>query len=136
MALFRDTAKKLAALSGLREAQVELEMMDSEEIQVKIVPRALALFKTELPLATFCDEHCTPLVSLARSVSDLLLTEFSCHSPPAVLGAMLADLPNLKEVELKILQMFGEQSMKVWKEVKLFLDPKKCEVAFSIFIRI
>ena len=61
-------------------------------------------------------------------VSDLMLIDFSCRDPAAVVGAMLADLPNNKEVEEKIIDMFGQDYVKVWKEVKLFLDPRKCEV--------
>ena len=129
LALFRETARKLASLSSLRGDEYVREDIDTEDIQSKIVPKALALFKSELPDDTFCDSYSTPLVSLARRVSDLLLIEFSCRDPAAVVGAMLADLPNKKDVELQILEVFGQDYVKVWKEVKLFLDPRKCEVS-------
>ena len=129
LALFRETAKKLGSLSSLRGEEYVQADLDTEEIQSEIVPRALALFKSEVPdSAVFCDSYHTPLVSLARRVSDLLLTEFSCRDPVAVVCSVLADLPNKKEVELKIVEMFGQDYARVWKEVKLFLDPRKCEV--------
>ena len=128
LTLFKETAKKLGSLSSLRGDEYVRADLDTEDIQSDIVPRALALFKSELPSDTFCDSYHTPLVSLARRVSDLLLTEFSCRDPIAVVSAILADLPNKKEVELKILEIFGQDYVKVWKEVKLFLDPRKCEV--------
>ena len=136
LALFRETARKLAFLSGLRGDEYVIEDMDTEDIQSEIVPQALALFKSELPDDTFCNIHSTPLVSLARRVSDLLLIEFSCRDPAAVVGAMLADLPNTKEVELTIQEIFGQVYVSVWKEVKLFLDPRKCEVSHNLGIKI
>ena len=135
LALFRETARKLAFLSGLRGDEYVIEDMDSEDIHSQIVPKALALFKSELPDATFCDIYSTQLVSLARRVSDMLLIEFSCRDPAAVVGAMLADLPDTKEVELRIKEIFGQVYIKVWKEVKLFLDPRKCEVAHNLGIK-
>ena len=126
--LFRETAKKLAFLSGLKGEEYHTIEMDSEDILNEIVPKALFLFSTELPDVIFCDLNSTPLLFLARQVSDLLLVEYSCRDPTTVVGAILADLPSEKEVELKILDTFGQQYLMVWKEIKLFLDPKKCEV--------
>ena len=128
LSLFREIARKVAALNRLKGNEYVQEEMDIEEINKEIVPLALALFQTELPGAMFCDIFSTPLVSLARRVSDLLLIDFSCCDLAAVVGAMLADLPNTKKVELRINEVFGQDYVKVWKEVKLFLDPKQCEV--------
>ena len=79
----------------------------------------------------FCDKFGTPLGSLARRVADLMLIEHQCRDPAAVVAAMLADLPNKKPIEEKIAKKLGLIYVKVWKEVKLFLDPNNCEVCAS-----
>ena len=42
-------------------------------------------------------------------------------------AAILADLSHNKDNEQTIRSQLGVSTLKVWKEVKLFLDPKACE---------
>ena len=54
--------------------------------------------------------------------------EHGCHDPAAVTAAVLADVSHSREAEEDIKQRLGIKTAKVWREVKLFLDPKTCQV--------
>ena len=57
-----------------------------------------------------------------------MLMEHGCHDPAAVTAAVLADVSHSREAEEEIKQRLGMKTAKVWREVKLFLDPKTCQV--------
>ena len=57
-----------------------------------------------------------------------MLVDHGCHDPAAVTAAILADVSHSKEAEEEIKQRLGVKTLKVWREVKLFLDPKTCLV--------
>lgn len=57
-----------------------------------------------------------------------MLVDHGCHDPAAVTAAILADVSHSKEAEEEIKQRLGVKTVKVWREVKLFLDPKTCLV--------
>ena len=54
--------------------------------------------------------------------------EHGCHDPSAVTAAVLADVSHSREAEEEIKRRLGMKTAKVWREVKLFLDPKTCQV--------
>ena len=128
VALFKESAAKLCAFGRILGAEYVPKDMEPELILSELVPKAMEIVKYELPQALFCDKFGTSLVSLARRVADLMIIDHQCRDPAAVVGAILADLPNKKEIEEKICLSLGAIYVKVWKEVKLFLDPKNCEV--------
>ena len=57
-----------------------------------------------------------------------MLVDHGCHDPAAVTAAILADVSHSKEAEEEIKQRLGVKTVKVWREVKLFLGPKTCLV--------
>ena len=61
-----------------------------------------------------------------------MLIEHGCHDPAAVTAAVLADVSHNKEVEEEIKQRLGVKTAKVWREVKLFLDTKTCQVDLKL----
>ena len=65
---------------------------------------------------------------VAPQVGDLMLVEHGCHDPAAVTAAVLADVSHTREAEEEIKMRLGMKTAKVWREVKLFLDPKTCQV--------
>ena len=60
-----------------------------------------------------------------------MIVDHKCHDPAAIGAAILADVTHTKEIEEEIKIKLGAKTAKVWKEVKLFLDPKTCEVYIS-----
>ena len=128
VSLFKESASKLCTLGRLVGSEYVPEVMEQDTIISQLLPKAMDIFQSELPQAQFCDKFGTPLDSLARRVADLMLIDHKCRDPAAVVAAILADLPNKKEIESKIEDKLGVIYVKVWKEVKLFLDPNNCEV--------
>ncbi len=61
-----------------------------------------------------------------------MLIEHGCHDPAAVTAAVLADVSHNKEVDEEIKQRLGVKTAKVWREVKLFLDTKTCQVDIKL----
>ena len=53
-----------------------------------------------------------------------MIVDHGCHDPAAVTAAVLADVAQTKEAEAEIRQRLGAKTVKVWREVKLFLDHK------------
>ena len=60
-----------------------------------------------------------------------MIVDHKCHDPAAIGAAILADVTHTKEIEEEIKIKLGAKTAKVWKEVKLFLYPKTCEVYIS-----
>ena len=60
-----------------------------------------------------------------------MIVDHGCHDPAAVTAAVLADVAQTKEAEAEIRQRLGAKTVKVWREVKLFLDHKTCQVVTS-----
>ena len=60
-----------------------------------------------------------------------MIVDHKCHDPGAIGAAVLADVIYTKEIEEEIKTKLGAKTAKVWREVKLFLDPKTCEVLLT-----
>lgn len=128
VSLFRDSANKLCTIGRLIGSEYVPEDMEPDNILNDVVPIALSIFQSELPEAHFVDKFGTPLDTLARRVADLMLVDHKCRDPAAVVAAILADLPNKKNIESKIEDKLEQSHVKVWREIKLFLDPNNCKV--------
>ena len=125
VSLFKERASKLCTIGRLIGSEYVPDDMEPDIILNDIVPIALNIFQEELPEAHFVDKFGTPLDTLARAVADLMLIDHRCRDPAAVVAAVLADLPNKKTIETKIEEKLGQSYSKVWKEIKLFLDPHR-----------
>ena len=128
VSLFKESASKLCTLGRLLGDEYVPQNMDPETISNNLVPVAMDIFNDELAYCYFCDNFGTSLSSLAGQVADLMLIEFNCTDPAAIVAAILADLPDKKSIEVKIEKRLGPLCVKVWREIKLFLDPNHCEV--------
>ena len=69
--------------------------------------------------------------TICLQVADIMIVDHGCHDPAAVTAAVLADVAQTKEAEAEIRQRLGAKTVKVWREVKLFLDHKTCQVVTS-----
>ena len=61
-----------------------------------------------------------------------MVIEHGCTDPAAVSAAVLADIHLDKTIEEEIRVKLGVNTYKVWKEVKLFLDHKTCQVCIKL----
>ena len=62
-----------------------------------------------------------------------MIVDHKCHDPAAIGAAILADVNHTKEAEEEIKRKLGAKTAKVWREVKLFLDPKTCQVCIHTY---
>ena len=128
--VFKQSATKLLTIHRMAAGEYVPKLIDKDKVMTEHVPVALKIVHDRLREESFCDRFLTPLVSLARQVSDLLMEEHGCNDPAAVSAAILADLNQTREVEQEIKAKLGDDTLKVWKEVKLLLDVKTCQVDF------
>ena len=125
--LFKENASKLLNISRMTKDEYVQKEEEPEKILNEEIPKAMQIFSGSLSDGYFCDVGSTPLSFLARQVADILVVEHLCTDPAAVGAAILADLSLNKENEQQIRSQLGVSTLKVWKEVKLFLDPRACE---------
>ena len=126
--VFKESAAKLLTISRMAGGEYVPKYMDPDQIMADLVPIALKIVHETLGEETFGDRFLTPLSSLARQVSDLMIVEYECNDPAAVTAAILADVPSSKDHENEIRVKLGDDTVKVWKEVKVLLDNKLCQV--------
>ena len=126
--VFKESAVRLLTISRMAGGEYVQKFMDPDQILSDLVPIALQIVHIKLREENFGDRFLTPLSSLARQVSDMLIVEYGCNDPAAVTAAVLADVPHSKETEQEIRLKLGEDTVKVWKEVKVLLDNKLCQV--------
>merc|ERR1711997_167472 len=119
--VFKDHASKLLKFSRMAGDEYVPSEEDPDIIMATLVPIAMKIVQSHLGSSTFCDRFSTPLTSVARQVGDLMLVDHGCHDPAAVTAAILADVSHSKEAEEEIKQRLGVKTVKVWREVKLFL---------------
>ena len=124
--LFKENASKLLSISRMTKDEYVQKEEEPEKILNEEIPKAMQIFTCSLSDGYFCDVGSTPLAFLARQVGDILVVEHMCTDPAAVGAAILADLTLNKENEQQIRSQLGVSTLKVWKEVKLFLDPRAC----------